>query len=95
MIQEFETGQAVVLDAGGKILWQLVKYSYDPETGYHHVFCPQHALLFHTQKKAKEIAKKMGVCQKNIIKIKRRFEFVYGIQYDPRFDYIHATWEVQ
>lgn len=84
MIREFKEYQkAVVLDQNNVVLWQLDsnKNSID-------------IITFLTRAEANSYAKKCGFEQWKVEKINRRFETVYAIKYDLRYEYFLACWEV-
>lgn len=84
MIREFKEHQkAVVLDQNNVVLWQLDSNKNSTDI-----------LTFLTKTEAQTYATKLGFAHWKVERINRRFEIVYAIKYDPRYEYLLACWEV-
>lgn len=84
MIREFKEHQkAVVLDQNNVVLWQLDSNKNSTDI-----------LTFLTKTEAQTYATKLGFAHWKVERINRRFEIVYAIKYDPRYEYFLACWEV-
>ena len=84
MIREFKEHQkAVVLDQNNVVLWQLDSNKNSTDI-----------LTFLTKTEAQTYATKLGFAHWKVERINRRFEIVYAIKYDHRYEYFLACWEV-
>jgi hypothetical protein len=90
MLKEFESGQAVVIDGDGKVLWQLER----PEKTVTGKWKFRHILSFPTKREAENKAKGLGFPAASVCKYPGRLGFIgYAIQWDPRWPYYLACWE--
>lgn len=91
MIREFDTGQAVVLNGDGKVLWQLEEPRLTPSGKWKYA----HILVYHAKGDAERMARKMGFPTHHVTRVHGRLGFDgWTIKYDARFPYYLACWEV-
>ena len=93
LFKEFpEHNRAVVLNAEGETLWQLVKPVITKRGRWSTV---EDVLAFPTKKEAQKRARLMGMPLNHVEQIKAPMGFMpWAIRYDFRSDYYIACWEM-
>lgn len=92
LFREFSDGRAVVLDAEGKVLWQLVRFARLP-SGKTKFACHFAPLIYATKKEATAAARSMGFPLDHVERGRSLIGRFWFVRYDFRGQYALACWD--